>query len=225
MKRYLLSIIVFAFIQTQLIAQPSKGNYLLGGSFILSTHNQNIKDYGVASNGEYNEYNLRVYPTIKYYTSDRFVVGLSFGYGHQNIKNIYNDIAKSSYESITDIYYVTPSLRLVMYSDENISLYNNLSVDLGWGDGVDNYFYGKTPYPYKNMSYNISSNSVFIGPGVGIHVSSKIIFEGSLGLLFYSKTSFEIKDSSISINPLIDESDYGIQINMSRINLGVFIVL
>lgn len=165
----------------------------LGGSISLNGSTYESLDYYSDQAREYSNNYVRISPQVGYFLNDKFLIGMSVGFGNYkstsesediHVDTVYIDTYERGSRSIV----IDPFIRHYISLGEKFSLYNQLGV---------RYSFGKNDYEDLNASiqrtYNgevdFSSFTAYLKPSINVSLSDKLSLEFSFIELYYNSYS------------------------------------
>ena len=161
-------------------AQTSKGKFLLGGSFGISS-SANREELVNRQTLKQNERSFSVNPGIGFFVADGWALGIDLGYQSSFSENtVGNSI--STTEQTNRVFFASPFVRYYRTLGDRISFFGEVSVG-SLSSGTSRV----TPATPTQGGTNFKGYQIGLGitPGVTYFISPKVGIEASLGLLSY----------------------------------------
>ncbi|NDV68387.1 outer membrane beta-barrel protein [Dysgonomonas sp. 25] len=190
MKKLLFIAILLFSICFTMKAQEA-GQKWIGGGISFSTDKQRHADRAN---------NFTFIPEIGYQLSERWGIGVSLGYKHQ--EHISRDIS-GPYKTIYNGFEVNPFARYTFFKKDIISLFADGGVGYSHLKATDGYY----------SDYRLS---VGIRPGIALDISENIRFTSKIGFFGYQ---------NINSDSYADKIDsFKFDLNMSQVLFGVNVI-
>ncbi len=205
MKKILFCLITLGVFYADGTAQ-SQGSISVGGAFNLWFQNPKTEYTNQTVDGTKTT-QFTLLPSVEYFVSDQFSLGLGIGYNLIRYKSANNDIDR------TGMFYFEPYVRKYFKLGDRFSIFGQGGLSLGFGNRVVETTNNNTTVSTK---FARSSVSVGITPGILFFVSDKVALETSFGSFGYEGSSTEV-----AANQKDKTSDFGLQLNTTTLNFGI----
>jgi hypothetical protein len=199
MKKLVLSMIIVSLVCFKSIGQHSQGSISVGGTFMLSSSKETNENNNTSTDGP-KTINFKIVPSVEYFMSDKFSVGLGLGFSTQRVKrNNYPEgsIVYDEYVVSHPRFVLNPFARMYFPLGDRVNLF---------GEGFINFETGKDKYEYTDNNrtdtykFKASDFSIGITPGIQFMVSQKIALEATFGFVGYQSSYNEWGTNSSTKN-------------------------
>jgi hypothetical protein len=195
MKKLVLSMIVVSLVCFKSIGQHSQGSLSVGGTFNLSS-SKTTYEYNNSSTDGPKTTNFKIVPSVEYFMSDKFSVGLGIGFTTSRTKEENVTISGVSYDKYleaTPRFVFNPYVRMYFPLGDRVSIFGQGFISLATGKDRYEYTDNNRTDTYK---YNASDFSIGVTPGIQFMVSQKIALEATFGFVGYKSSSYDTGDKS-----------------------------
>lgn len=210
------SILLLAVLLTLCLysnAQDKSQNFLIGGHFSLSNSNQD------SDNFESKTFSLSVSPTVGYFVSEKWLIGLKGSYSYQKGESSQSDGDYKSDVTMNN-YLFGPYARYYIPLGEKFKLYTQLETLYGINKrkNTDN---NGTEEPF-NTDSDRKLFSLAFNPGLSYNITKKLLLEAEFGEVDYLYLDYKTDDDN-DYTQSSKRTSFGISLN--TISFGLALLL
>lgn len=200
MRTVLFTTILSFLLAFPALAQPTKGDYILGGSLGF-----NFKDAGTGSDKNQN-FSFSIAPNFGKFISDKYLIngGLSYSYNKSYSKYGNNDFSEGTNQGIGISFGITRYYPLA----DKLFFTGSAYIGSGYGFGTSNSTFGTSSH-----SDNING-TIGVSPGLAYFINDRWMVYSSMGALSYNASyDYNVERTTHSVNLNLSANSFKIGVN------------
>jgi len=212
MKKIIFTLLI-GFLSVAFVnGQTDQGTKYIGGNMSLGFGSSKFKVGGTTTDGP-KTFNFGLNPAVGYFIADNFMVGLGIGFDLESIKE--KDGSDES-KSTTSAFNIGPFVRYYIMPTEKLGFFVNAGVGVGFGKIKNEITYDGTTVSNDKKLFGLGIN---VTPGIVIHITEKVAFEGTFGGLVFNSSSVKWTENDVDYKN--NASGFALDVNPSAFTFGL----
>ncbi len=204
-----------------------KGQWMAGGAFSYSEHNQENINFLVLKDVEGRGYTFTVSPYVGYFFKDNLAAGMRFAYNrtYLDLANFELNLGEDFNINLKDLYYLEHKYEVSGFfrsympigKSKIFGLFNEVRLTYGYSSGKNSTGSGTEYDGTYEQSHNLQLG---IAPGMAAFITNQSAVEVSVGVMGYGVTWKKQKTNQIETGKKRTSSG-NFKINLFSINIGM----